>query len=211
MFKKLIAKLSNVVVVICLVTIVLSAVVSFFNTNQAKEQIAALNESVKINTAQIKVLNIENQKLTESNQVLITSNKQLTDQTRANSLAIKQGVEDAKILAANRPTYPEECKPVVEYMQKEINAYVYNFSLAIKDRDTWKQLSDNWNLAYNNQVKITINTQTAMGLVVSDSVKKDEIIKNLNKKLTVNKIQRWALSGGIAAILATVVVWTMVK
>ena len=211
MLKKIMASLGNLVVVIGVLVLAVFVVLSFFNTSKANEKIAALDVSIREHGKQIKAMTEENKAWAEENRVLVEKIEKLKQETKENSVAITKGVAEAQRLANNRPPAPVECKEIIEYMQKEIDAYVYNFSLAIRDRDTWKTIAQDFDLAYQNQVKVTVNLQTAVNLINQDSILKDEIIKDLKKDLAIRKIKGSLIAGGMVAVIVAAVIFGMLK
>jgi septal ring factor EnvC (AmiA/AmiB activator) len=211
MFKKVISGIGGFVAVVGVVTLAVFVILSFLNMGKTNQKIAELNQSIKEHTKIIEQLSSENHALNETNDALVEKIEGLKKETESNSAAIEQGVKDAKELANNRPPAPVECKEIIEYMQKEIDAYVENFSLAIRDRDTWKQIASDFDLAYQNQKKITINLQTTIDLISSDSLLKDEVIKSLKKDLTINKLKGGVIAGGMVAILIGMMIYGMLK
>jgi septal ring factor EnvC (AmiA/AmiB activator) len=211
MFKKVISGIGGFVAVVGVVTLAVFVILSFLNMGKTNQKIAELNQSIKEHTKIIEQLSSENHALNETNDALVDKIEGLKKETESNSAAIEQGVKDAKELANNRPPAPVECKEIIEYMQKEIDAYVENFSLAIRDRDTWKQIASDFDLAYQNQKKITINLQTTIDLISSDSLLKDEVIKSLKKDLTINKLKGGVIAGGMVAILIGLMIYGMLK
>lgn len=211
MLKKIMGTVSNFVIVVSLVVLAGFSVMSFFNTNNAKEKIAELNLSVQKHSQEIRVLNETNRALTEENKGLIERINKLREDTQANSIAIEDGVAAAKELAANRPEAPEECAQIIEHMGQEIEQWKENFSLAIKDRDTWKSIAGDFNLAYENQVAISVNLQKTIDMVSADSTLKDAIIKDLQKDLKVSNIKGKIAIGGVVAVVVGAVIFGLLK
>jgi len=211
MLKKIFEKLANTIIVVGIITAVGLGLISMFNARDTKTQLALLNDSMQRTEQRVKIIQEENKAWEKENEGLKEDITELRKEAKANSLEIKKGVEYSKKLTADRPPILEECREIVGYIQKEIDAYVANFSLAIRDRDTWIQVSDKWNLAYDNQVKISINLTSAMSLIVSDSLKKDEAIKSLNKNLKLSRAKNYLIGGGMVAIVIVAVIWGMFK
>ena len=211
MLKKIVASLGNLVVTVGILVLAVFVVLSFFNTNKANEKIAALDVSIREHGKQIKAMTEENKVWAEENRILVEKIEKLKQETKENSVAITKGVAEAQRLANNRPPAPVECKEIIEYMQKEIDAYVENFGLAIRDRDTWKTIARDFDLAYQNQVKVTVNLQTAVNMISQDSVLKDEIIKDLKKDLAIRKIRGSLIAGGMVAVIVAAVIFGMFK
>ena len=201
----------KIVTAIGVITLALFVVLSFFNSTKADKKLAALGEDIRIHTEQISLLTKENKELTNANTKLIADIGELRKETAENTLAINKGFKEGKELAENRPEYPDECIPVVNYMKAEIDKWMENFSLAIKDRDTWVGIAGKFELAYNNQSQIISNMQLSTDMIVSDSLKKDEIIKDLKKQITLSKVQKTLLGGGMVAVLVTAIVFGIFK
>jgi len=210
-FKKILSSLTNVVLSAGIVVLAVFVILSFFETSRVKEKLALLNASIEAHSARINTLTEENKAWAKENESLVKEISGLKEESEAHSAAIARGMKEAKELADNRPPAPVECKEIVEYMQKEIDAYVENFSLAIRDRDTWKTIAGDFDLAYQNQVKITVNLQTTIDLVSSDSRLKDEIIKDLQKDLKISKVKGNLFAGGMVAIVVAAVIFGMFK
>lgn len=211
MFKKILSSLTNVVLSAGIVVLAVFVILSFFETSRAKEKLALLNASIEAHTAQIKILTAENKAWADENEGLIQEISSLKEESKSHSVAIKNGIAEAKRLAENRPPAPEECKEIVEYMQKEIDIITENFSLAIKDRDGWKIVSEKFDLAYQNQIKITVNLQTTIDLISSDSLLKDGIIHDLRNDLKISKAKGYVAIGGIAAVVVAAVIFGLFK
>jgi len=223
--KKIITALAPSLFAIGILAILIFATLSLLNTNAANEKLAILNVNLMEHGKQIQAMTAENQAMAVQNGAWANENRSLADQIAAlkteakdNATALQVGLEEAKKLADARPPAPVECKEIITYMQKEIDAYVANFSLAIRDRDTWKAIAGDFDLAYQNQVKIStnlqatvLNLQTTVDLISSDSAMKSEIIKDLQKEIKINQFKSHLFVGGMVAIVIGVTILGVMK
>ena len=199
--------MSKIVFILGIGTLSLYAILSLFGSSKVDSKIAVLDESIKLHDEQLQTMKAERELLNKENEALLQKIDDLKNATNKNAVAIKDGVEEAKKLAANRPPVLEECKEIVGYMQKEIDAYVKNFSIAIKDRDDWKEIAGNFSLALENQVKVSAGLQVSLDLVQSDSLLKNEIIKDLKRQSALRKLTANVLVGSTIAITIAVVIF----
>lgn len=211
MLKKLMGTATNFVISVGILVLAIFVVLSWFNTSTAKEKIAELNANVRLHTEIINELNITNSKLVEENQELKTEITGLKEETKKNAAAITEGTRRSEELALTRPLAPRECDEIVEYMSKEIEQWKANFSLAIKDRDDWKGIASRFELAYNNQITITLNLQKTIDLITEDTKLKDEIIQELRKDLKLKKLGINVIGGGMIVAVIAVVIFGMLK
>ena len=211
MLKKLISSLGNVVATVAIVALLTTSALSLLFSRKSSEKIAVLNESVRQHTIEIHRLSEVNNVLADENRALAVEINQLKATSEATAKEIKEGVQKSTDLARERPPAPEECEEIVNYMQREIDIWKDNFSLAIKDRDTWKTIAEDFDLAYQNQVAITLNLQKAMDMLSTDSLLKDDIIKELRKELKVNNLTKNIFAGSIMGLLAIVVLLGFLK
>jgi len=200
-----------IVVVIAFSTLIFGQVSSCGNTAKLNQQIGALKESVQNTTTEVKRLAAINAEVQEQNRVILQENAALKETSVATNVAMKEGLARIKQLQATRPDAPAECAPIVAAMQAEIDEWSSQFTLAIRDRDTWQAIAKNFNLAYNNQVTITNNMQVSMDMINNDSMLKDDVIKGLQKQLALSQVSKKLLGGGVLAILATVVIVSLIK
>jgi hypothetical protein len=201
---KIIKFIASNAIGIILIIIVLA--LAFGGGSAVYKKIGALEESERNTAQQVVALTESNQLLQKQNIELLRDNAEIKATSEKTNAELRAGMESLKKQAEARPAFPPECTEIVNYMQGEIDNWAKQFSLAIKDRDDWKQSSSNFELAYNNQVIITTNVQNMRDLEFKDSLKKTEIIKDLQHKLNFNKYEK---IGGI--VLFTLVVISLVK
>lgn len=171
-------------------TLILGPGVSSCNSKQVNIKIGELNESLKEHAQENAKLQEEIGKLAQQNEALLEANKKLDVKIQQTEKKILDGVKKAEQQAADRPEFPKECKEIVDHMQTEIDSWKANFSLAIVDRDDWKAKSNNFELAFNNQVQQTAKIQLILANVTYDSNKKTEVIKELQKSLSFKKWEK---------------------
>ncbi len=193
------------------VLFVASQVNSCGNSAKMNQKMGELKALVTAHNVTIEQLNKDKEKLLETNKTIADSVKKLTDQSVETNKKLATNAQAIKDLKANRPSYIEECKPIVAYMQKEIDAITANFDLAIYDRDTWMQMAHNNKLGWQNETQARVKTEEAAGLIISDSKLKDEIIQDLQKSLKMKKLESTLFKGGTVTIIALLLIYGLAK
>ena len=163
------------------------------NDKALNQRIGAMQESVLRTTAEVTKLQIINAEIKEQNKKILQVNAILKEESIATNVAMKEGLVRIKQLQANRPEAPPECQPIIIAMQVEIDEWKNQFNLAITDRDNWQQQANNFEMAYKNEVTVSTNLQISYDLVLSDSFKKSEIIKDLQKSFSFKSLESTAL------------------
>jgi hypothetical protein len=170
--------------------------------HRLQNKIDRLNEDVNILKANNDVLINENKNITKENEKLLAENKKKDEVIKIQEWDIDLGKQEIKRLRSLRPPVLDECKPLAEAMQKEIDAWVNQFNLAIGNRDEWKAKSNNFELVCKNQVKIIENQDKI--IINKDSIilDKDKIISAKDKQLALKKLEVniYRASGAIALI-----------
>jgi len=147
--------------------LILNGSIPSCTTSRLKEKILAMEEQIKISNADIEIKMNEIKALEESNKKILADNIQLKKQSEELNKTIVIGLGEIEKLKKERPPIPENCKPIAEAMQREIDVWSKNFSLMKQDRDIWKTSSEQYAKAYDNEHQI--------------SLKKDEIIADKDK------------------------------
>lgn len=203
-------KNKTVLLLTLLISFLLFGGIGSCGSAKIERKLGSLEESVRIHAEETKFLRIEITTLEKSNTKLLLKNEELFTQIKKNEKDLKAGFDRIAHLEANRPDAPPECTEIVNYMQGEINEWKAQFSLAIKDRDDWKARSGNFELAYTQQVAITGKLQIVLDSCTEDSLKKDIIIKDLQKSLKWNMFKS-TTTKVVVAIVGGVIIYSLVR
>ncbi len=137
-------------------------------------------------------------------------NKVLSQKSKNLEIQLAEGERKIKELEAARPSYPEECREIVNHLQREIEAWKKQFSLAIEDRDIWKKSSLLAEEKYQAQKIVTEQKEKIIEQLIEEGRAHEEVIKSLQKTLIIEKTKA-KLFGGSAILVGGILLFSLIK
>jgi len=153
------------------------------------QKLGELREAMKIYSAQVEIMGRKISEFQEQNEEILRRNKKLTEKISELEEKLSAGQKKIEELEKTRPEYPEECKPIVEHLTGEIEAWKSQFSLAIADRDAWKEKALNFSLAQQNSEKIIEFQKNQIGILSVEILKQNEIIEEMKRQARISSIK----------------------
>jgi len=180
------------------------------HTAKYYQKIGEMNQLVKENIRKIDFLNQQIYQLEQQNILIQKRNEILTQKISQLEQSLAIGAKKIEELEKARPNYPAECEPIVDHLTQEIEAWKNQFSLAIADRDAWKEKALNFQALYENAEKINGYQKEQIEALGVQIAKQNEIIKELNKqvKFSIFKEKAFQIS---AVIVGGLIIYNLIK
>jgi len=169
------------------------------------QKIGEMSELARQNMEKIVNLNRQISNLEQYSAQIMRKNEQLMQRIAQLEQELLAGAQKIEQLEKSRPAYPADCEPIVSHMQKEINVWKEQFSLAIADRDAWKERAMNFQALYENGQEIRLYQEEQIKLLGSQIVKQEEIIKILQREANFSLIKNRVFQAGAVLIGAVLV------
>jgi peptidoglycan hydrolase CwlO-like protein len=180
------------------------------HTAKYYQKIGEMNQLVKENIRKIDFLNRQIYQLEQQNVVIQKKNELLTQKITQLEQSLAAGAKRIEELEKTRPNYPAECQPVVDHLTQEIEAWKNQFSLAIADRDAWKEKALNFQILYENAEKISGYQKEQIEALGAQIAKQNEIIRELNKQVKFSIFKEKAFRAG-AVIVGGLIIYNLMK
>jgi septal ring factor EnvC (AmiA/AmiB activator) len=180
------------------------------HTAKYYQKIGEMNQLVKENIRKIDFLNRQIYQLEQQNITIQKKNELLAQKISQLEQSLAAGAKRIEELEKTRPNYPAECQPIVDHLSQEIEAWKSQFSLAIADRDAWKEKALNFQTLYENAEKINGYQKEQIEALGAQIAKQNDVIRELNKqvKFSIFKEKAFQIS---AVIVGGLIIYSLMK